>query len=70
MICLYYQDQSRIIRDGNEPVRWGNANLNNAPPAAVGEAHQALLNIHGPTGFQPYYRPSLFPFRVSILIAA
>lgn len=44
---------------------------NNPPPAAAGiggglhAAHQALLNQVGPTGFQPYTKPSLFAFRVS-----
>lgn len=68
-----------MIRDANEPVRWGNvrqagANLaaaaapqpaaQAAPVGAVGEAHQALLNVQGPSGFQPYIRPKYFHLRV------
>ena len=30
----------------------------------LGEAHQALLQRQGPTGFQPYHKPTLFPLRV------
>ena len=32
----------------------------------LGAAHQALLQREGPTGFQPYNKPNLFPIRVSI----
>ena len=31
----------------------------------LGAAHQALIQREGPTGFQPYNRPNLFPLRVS-----
>ena len=63
----------------NEPVRWGNARGVPAagPPGAaapvpapapaggaVGAAHQALLNVQGPSGFQPYIRPKYFHLRV------
>ena len=66
----------------NEPVRWGNARGVPAagPPGAaaaapapapaggaVGEAHQALLNVQGPSGFQPYIRPKYFHLRVCVL---
>ena len=30
----------------------------------LGEAHQALLQRQGPTGFEPYHKPSYFPLRV------
>ena len=33
--------------------------------ADLGAAHQALLQREGPTGFQPYNRPNIFPLRVS-----
>ncbi|XP_067934672.1 E3 ubiquitin-protein ligase MARCHF6-like [Watersipora subatra] len=60
----------RIVRDPNEPVRWGNANLGAAaePVVAVGEAHQALLNVQGPSGFQAYCRPEYFHLRVITLV--
>ena len=32
----------------------------------LGAAHQALLQREGPTGFQPYNKPILFPLRVSL----
>jgi hypothetical protein len=32
----------------------------------LGAAHQALIQREGPTGFQPYNRPNLFPIRVSV----
>lgn len=35
------------------------------PPQGLGDAHQAMMQGGGPTGFQPYNRPNLFPFRVS-----
>lgn len=71
LLFLFHQDffyfQDNVIRDGNEPVRWGNANENRRNQAAgVGEAHQALLNVQGPSGFQPYFRPPLFHLRVSL----
>ena len=34
----------------------------------LGAAHQALLQREGPTGFQPYNKPILFPLRVSLSI--
>lgn len=34
------------------------------PVGDLGAAHQALLQRGGPTGFQPYVRPSLFPARI------
>lgn len=34
----------------------------------LGAAHQALVQREGPTGFQPYNRPNLFPLRVSFSI--
>jgi len=36
------------------------------PGGPVGEAHQALLNMHGSSGFKPYYRPKYFHLRVSM----
>ena len=49
-------------------MRWGNPNAANVaePIGAVGEAHQALLNVQGPSGFQPYFRPKYFHVRVSV----
>lgn len=35
------------------------------PPQGLGDAHQAMMQGGGPTGFQPYNRPNLFPLRVS-----
>lgn len=36
----------------------------NRPPQGLGDAHQAMMQGGGPTGFQPYNRPDLFPLRV------
>ena len=36
--------------------------------AGLGAAHQAMLQGGGPTGFQPYKRPSFFSIRVSAYI--
>ncbi len=33
-------------------------------PVELGVAHQALLQREGPTGHQPYNKPSYFPLRV------
>lgn len=37
----------------------------NRPLQGLGDAHQAMMQGGGPTGFQPYTRPDLFPLRVS-----
>lgn len=37
---------------------------NNNGGGDLGAAHQALLQRGGPTGFQPYIRPQLFPARI------
>jgi hypothetical protein len=56
---------------GNEGAPQDNA-ANPANPlnldGDLGAAHQALVQREGPTGFQPYNRPNLFPLRVSFLI--
>ncbi|GAB6030401.1 E3 ubiquitin-protein ligase march6 [Chamberlinius hualienensis] len=45
---------------------------NNFPRVALGVEHHALIQVGGgaggPTGFQPYIRPSLFAFRVITLL--
>ncbi|XP_075224962.1 E3 ubiquitin-protein ligase MARCHF6 isoform X1 [Lycorma delicatula] len=40
----------------------------NAAGGDLGAAHQALLHRAGPTGFQPYTRPHLFPARIAGLL--
>uniref|UniRef100_T1J4X4 E3 ubiquitin-protein ligase MARCHF6 n=1 Tax=Strigamia maritima TaxID=126957 RepID=T1J4X4_STRMM len=37
-------------------------------PGALGAAHQALLQVGGPTGFQPYRRPTFFTIRIICLL--
>ncbi|UYV70728.1 MARCH6 [Cordylochernes scorpioides] len=40
-------------------------------PQGLAAAHQALLLGHaGSTGFQPYVRPTFFPFKIALLLAA
>lgn len=41
---------------------------NNNGGGDLGAAHQALLQRGGPTGFQPYVRPPLFPARIAGLL--
>lgn len=41
---------------------------NNPPGGDLGAAHHALLHRAGPTGFQPYTRPPLFPARIAGLL--
>ena len=57
--------------DNNDPFMANDLGLggNPAPPPQdlgedLGAAHQALLQGGGPTGFQPYKRPSFFAARV------
>lgn len=38
------------------------------PGGGLGAAHQALLQREGPTGWQPYERPSAFPARLAALL--
>ncbi|XP_059140902.1 E3 ubiquitin-protein ligase MARCHF6-like [Physella acuta] len=65
---------SASIVDSNEPHNEADPRLNNPPPAAqdigdgLGAAHQAMLQGGGPTGFQPYKRPSFFPARIIALV--
>lgn len=40
----------------------------NRPLQGLGDAHQAMMQGGGPTGFQPYTRPDLFPLRLLLLI--
>jgi len=57
--------------DPAEPVNAA-LNPNQVNPINVevdlGAAHQALLQREGPTGFQPYNKPILFPLRVSHIL--
>ncbi|KAF6031361.1 MARCH6 [Bugula neritina] len=58
------EDKENIIRVDNDPVRVGVPAAPGNPGGPVGEAHQALLNMHGSSGFKPYYRPKYFHLRV------
>lgn len=40
----------------------------NRPPQGLGDAHQAMMQGGGPTGFQPYNRPDVFPLRLLFLV--
>ncbi|BFZ13209.1 hypothetical protein BsWGS_16248 [Bradybaena similaris] len=71
------EDVANIVQ-GNEPQNPPDARQNNAGPAApppaqdlgegLGAAHQAMLQGGGPTGFQPYKRPSFFAARIFALL--
>lgn len=67
--CCYSQDH---VVEGDPAVQPQPAAANNpAPPPAGGglrAAHVAMLQGGGPTGFQSYKRPQIFPFRVSFLL--
>ncbi|KAH9515679.1 E3 ubiquitin-protein ligase march6 [Bulinus truncatus] len=73
-VSLEGVDKSCIV-DSNEPHN-PEPRLNNPgpPPAAqdigdgLGAAHQAMLQGGGPTGFQPYKRPSFFAARIIALV--
>lgn len=41
-----------------------------APRAGLAAAHQALLQMEGPTGWEPYDRPSAFGARLAALLLA
>lgn len=66
LTCVgHWQDN---VVEGEPAVNPQPAAANNpAPPPAGGglrAAHVAMLQGGGPTGFQSYKRPPLFPFRV------
>ncbi|ESO98358.1 hypothetical protein LOTGIDRAFT_213986 [Lottia gigantea] len=68
-------DEDVIHGDQPAPPQANNVHANNvAPPPAqpqgegLGAAHQAMLQGGGPTGFQPYKRPSIFAARVIMLV--
>ena len=42
--------------------------IQQGPAEGLGAAHQAMLQGGGPTGFQPYKRPSIFAVRVGIVV--
>ncbi|GFO07122.1 E3 ubiquitin-protein ligase march6 [Plakobranchus ocellatus] len=76
-VSLDGEDASNIV-DNPEPDHPADPRDNQAgqqlPPAqqdlneGLGAAHQAMLQGGGPTGFQPYKRPSFFIARISALI--
>ncbi|XP_011417611.1 E3 ubiquitin-protein ligase MARCHF6-like isoform X2 [Magallana gigas] len=65
------QDGDNVV-EGEPAVNPQPAAANNpAPPPAGGglrAAHVAMLQGGGPTGFQSYKRPPLFPFRIVLLV--
>ena len=69
-VALVQGEAQEVANDaGNEGALQDNNAANPANPlnldGDLGAAHQALVQREGPTGFQPYNRPNLFPLRVS-----
>ncbi|XP_076112948.1 E3 ubiquitin-protein ligase MARCHF6-like [Mytilus galloprovincialis] len=57
------------VVEGDQPVQHpAPANLPQPQPGGLGAAHQAMLQGGGPTGFQAYKRPSVFHFRIVLLV--
>ncbi|CAC5415072.1 MARCH6 [Mytilus coruscus] len=62
-------NNSDNVVEGDQPVQHpAPANLPQPQPGGLGAAHQAMLQGGGPTGFQAYKRPSIFHFRIVLLV--
>ncbi|XP_072013258.1 LOW QUALITY PROTEIN: E3 ubiquitin-protein ligase MARCHF6-like [Amphiura filiformis] len=64
------EDSGEEGAEAEQPAAEGVPPVENPPVLGGGlqAAHQALLNQVGPTGFQPYTKPNLFPLRICLLV--